>query len=49
MKIKFLFSACDTFRAAAIEQLEKWAKKIDVEIIKSTPGADPASVAVISN
>jgi len=33
---KILFSACDTFRAAAIEQLENWAKKIDVEIIKSS-------------
>ena len=42
---KILFSACDTFRAAAIEQLENWAKKIDVEIIKSTQGSDPASVA----
>ena len=42
---KILFSACDTFRAAAIEQLENWAKKIDVEIIKSNQGADPASVA----
>ena len=42
---KILFSACDTFRAAAIEQLEKWAKKIDVEIIKSSQGSDPASVA----
>ena len=42
---KILFSACDTFRAAAIEQLENWAKKIDVEIIKSDQGSDPASVA----
>jgi len=42
---KILFSACDTFRAAAIEQLEKWAKKIDVKIIKSSQGSDPASVA----
>ena len=42
---KILFSACDTFRAAAIEQLENWAKKIDVEIIKSYQGSDPASVA----
>ena len=42
---KVLFSACDTFRAAAIEQLEKWAHKINVEIIKSNPGSDPASVA----
>ena len=42
---KILFSACDTFRAAAIEQLEKWAKRINVEIIKSDQGSDPASVA----
>ena len=42
---KILFSACDTFRAAAIEQLESWAKKIDVEIIKSNQGSDPGSVA----
>ncbi len=42
---KILFSACDTFRAAAIEQLENWAKKIDVEIVKSEQGSDPASVA----
>jgi fused signal recognition particle receptor len=40
-----LFSACDTFRAAAIDQLEKWAEKINVDIIKSSPGSDPASVA----
>ncbi len=42
---KVIFSASDTFRAAAIEQLENWAKKIDVEIIKSTQGSDSASVA----
>ena len=42
---KVMFSACDTFRAAAIEQLESWANKIDVQIIKSTQGSDPASVA----
>jgi len=42
---KVLFSACDTFRAAAIDQLEQWAKKINVEIVKSDPGSDPASVA----
>jgi fused signal recognition particle receptor len=42
---KVIFSASDTFRAAAIEQLENWAKKIDVEIIKSLQGSDPASVA----
>ena len=42
---KVMFSACDTFRAAAIEQLEDWANKIDVQIIKSIQGSDPASVA----
>ena len=42
---KVIFCASDTFRAAAIEQLENWAKKIDVEIIKSSQGSDPASVA----
>ena len=42
---KVMFSACDTFRAAAIEQLENWANKIDVQITKSTQGSAPASVA----
>jgi len=42
---KVLLSACDTFRAAAIDQLEKWAHKINAEIVKSNPGSDPASVA----
>ena len=42
---KVLFSACDTFRAAAIDQLEQWANKINVGIVKSEPGSDPASVA----
>jgi fused signal recognition particle receptor len=42
---KVMLSACDTFRAAAIEQLENWANKIDVQITKSTQGSDPASVA----
>ncbi len=36
--------ASDTFRAAAIEQLETWAKKIDVPIIKHSPGSDPSAV-----
>ena len=40
-----LFSACDTFRAAAIEQLEAWSSKVGVPIVKSDPGSDPASVA----
>jgi fused signal recognition particle receptor len=42
---KVMFSACDTFRAAAIEQLENWANKTDIKIIKSAQGSDPASVA----
>ncbi|MDB9746498.1 signal recognition particle-docking protein FtsY [Candidatus Pelagibacter sp.] len=42
---KIMFAASDTFRAAAIEQLENWANKIDVSITKSTQGSDPASVA----
>ena len=42
---KVAFAACDTFRAAAIEQLEEWSKRIGVEIIKSSPGSDPAAVA----
>ena len=40
-----LFSACDTFRAAAMEQLEAWSSKVGVPIVKSDPGSDPASVA----
>jgi len=42
---KVMLAASDTFRAAAIEQLENWAKKIKVEITKSSQGSDPASVA----
>jgi len=42
---KVMLAASDTFRAAAIEQLDNWAKKIDVEITKSVQNADPASVA----
>ena len=42
---KIMLAASDTFRAAAIEQLEMWAKKIDVNITKSSQGSDPASVA----
>ncbi|MGQ9845927.1 MAG: signal recognition particle-docking protein FtsY [Bacteroidales bacterium] len=37
--------AADTFRAAAVEQLSIWAKRIEVPIIKQQMGADPASVA----
>ena len=42
---KVIFGAADTFRAAAVNQLEAWANKINVNIIKSNEGADPASVA----
>ncbi len=41
---KVLVAAADTFRAAAIEQLEEWAKRADIEIIKQSHGADPAAV-----
>ena len=44
-KKTLIFGAADTFRAAAIEQLELWSKKINVNIIKSETGSDPASVA----
>lgn len=42
---KVMLGAADTFRAAAIEQLEEWAKRADVPIVKQKIGADPASVA----
>lgn len=41
---KVMVAAADTFRAAAVEQLEIWADRIGVDIIKSNTGADPASV-----
>ncbi len=42
---KVVIGAADTFRAAAIDQLEIWAKRVDVPIVKQIMGADPASVA----
>jgi fused signal recognition particle receptor len=42
---KIMLAASDTFRAAAIEQLENWANKVGVEITKSSQGSDPAAVA----
>ena len=42
---KIVLGAADTFRAAAVSQLEVWAKRINADIIKSDDGADPASVA----
>ncbi|MBI2251571.1 MAG: signal recognition particle-docking protein FtsY [Armatimonadetes bacterium] len=41
---KVLLAAADTFRAAAIDQLEIWAKRLNVDIIKHHSGADPAAV-----
>jgi fused signal recognition particle receptor len=41
---KVLLAAGDTFRAAATEQLEEWAKRADVEIVKGRPNGDPSSV-----
>ena len=43
--LKVVLGAADTFRAAAIEQLEAWAKRVDVPVIKQQMGSDPASVA----
>jgi fused signal recognition particle receptor len=42
---KVLLGAADTFRAAAVDQLDIWSKRVDVPIIKQAMGADPASVA----
>ena len=42
---KIILAAADTFRAAAVEQLEIWSKKIGATTIKSETGSDPASVA----
>tara|TARA_B100000780_G_C21103747_1_gene445548 strand:- start:949 stop:1899 length:951 start_codon:yes stop_codon:yes gene_type:complete len=42
---KVVLGAADTFRAAAIEQLEIWAHRVDVPIVKQKMGSDPASVA----
>lgn len=41
---KVVVAAADTFRAAAVEQLEVWAKRAEAEIVKRQEGSDPASV-----
>jgi len=41
---RVLLSAGDTFRAAAIDQLDIWANRVGVEIVKHQPGADPGAV-----
>ncbi len=45
MGLKVVMGAADTFRAAAIEQLEIWANRVGVDIVKQEMGSDPASVA----
>ena len=40
-----VLGACDTFRAAAVDQLTIWSKRVDVPIVSQGMGADPASVA----
>ncbi len=40
-----LLAACDTFRAAAVQQLEIWSKRLGVDVVKGSQGGDPAAVA----
>lgn len=42
---KVVVGACDTFRAAAVEQLEVWCKRAGVEMVRAAEGADPSGVA----
>jgi len=42
---KVILAACDTFRAAAAEQLEVWAKRIGADVVRHQEGSDPAAVA----
>lgn len=42
---KVLVAACDTFRAAAVEQLTIWSERLNCDIVKSQSGSDPAAVA----
>lgn len=42
---KVIVAACDTFRAAAVDQLTIWAERLDVQIVKHASGSDPAAVA----
>jgi fused signal recognition particle receptor len=44
-KKKVMVAACDTFRAAAVEQLTIWSQRLGCEIVKNQQGSDPASVA----
>ena len=40
-----MLTACDTFRAAAVDQLKVWANRLDIPLVSGTDNADPASVA----
>ena len=42
---RVMVAACDTFRAAAVDQLEVWADRAGADIVRSQSGADPAAVA----
>ncbi|MHC4697164.1 MAG: signal recognition particle-docking protein FtsY [Planctomycetota bacterium] len=42
---KVLLAACDTFRAAAVEQLSIWSERVGIQIVKHDQGADPGAVA----
>lgn len=42
---KVILGACDTFRAAAVQQLTVWSQRVGVEIVKHDQGADPGAVA----
>ncbi len=44
-KKQVILGACDTFRAAAVEQLSVWSQRIGVQVVKHQQGADPAAVA----
>ena len=44
-RLKVMLGAADTFRAAAIEQLQEWGRRVDVPVIRQEMGSDPASVA----
>src|SRR4029077_9062897 len=42
---RVMVAACDTFRAAAVEQLTIWSERLGCDIVKAQPGSDPAAVA----
>jgi fused signal recognition particle receptor len=42
---RVLFAAADTYRAAADEQLQRWAERLKVDVVSGKPGSDPAAVA----